>query len=152
MASRGSMKARRPALLKRKCSPASPARTNSALEAVSKQRAAPKQARWSAKSWYCSGCGMRGSSVKVRPATTAASSHRPRAFLSGRRNIEEFSVDGGIACDSRGRLHRIAINAGADARERDGLRAVIDGKSQRVAVAGSQQFRFIVIAAAPDRA
>src|SRR5574340_1262768 len=90
------MKARRPLLLKRKCNPASPASMNSALEAVSKQLATPKQARRSAKSWYCSGCGMRGS-VHARPAIVMASSHRPRVFLSGGCGIEESAIDGEVA-------------------------------------------------------
>src|SRR3989338_3275952 len=174
MASRGSMKVRRVVLLKRKCSPASPARTNSALEAVSKQLATPKQARWSAKSWYCSGCGMRGS-IHARPASAAASSHRPIIFLSGGSCIGEFLIDGEIAGgeaaeahladrtellqrrfdgfnrDPGGRFHRIAVDAGADARERNGMRAVIGGKPQQIAVAGSQQLRLALRTAAPHR-
>src|SRR3989338_4357781 len=155
------MNVRRAVLLKRKCSPASPARTNSALEAVSKQLATPKQARWSAKSWYCSGCGMRGS-IHARPASAAASNHRPSVFLSGGSAIDEPSINGEIAGgeaaedhladrteflqrrfdgfnrDPRGRFHRIAVDAGADARERNGMRAVIGGKPQPVARTSKQ--------------
>src|SRR3989338_435912 len=132
------MKARRPASLNRKRSPASPASMNSALEAVSKQLATPKQARWSAKSWYCSGCGMRGSSTHAKPASAATSSHRPRAFLSGGSGIDEFLIDGEIAGgktaedhladraelrqrgadgfnrDPGGKIHRVTADAGAD--------------------------------------
>src|SRR5574340_336621 len=118
MASRASMKARRPASLKRKCSPASPASMNSALEAVSKQLGAPKQARWSANSWYCSGCGMRGS-IHARTASAAANSHRPSAFLSIRNGIEKFSIDGEISAGEAAEDH-LADRTGFPQRGADG--------------------------------
>ena len=66
-----------------------------------------------------------------------------------------FGSDEG-RCFAHGNRHRlferITINAATDCREGDGFDAVFDSQREAVAITGSQQVRFAVIAAIPDRA
>src|SRR4051812_30661405 len=54
--------------------------------------------------------------------------------------------------DVRGRLDGIAVDASADARERDRPRALSGGQIERAAIARRELARFAVAAAAPDGA